>query len=77
MKHYSLEDFQKDGGKMDSLYRLVNIAARRANLIGKPDARPLVRASSRKPVMIALEEVLEGRITYTTGEGEGDEFEVG
>ncbi len=77
MKHYSLEDFQADGGKMDSLYRLVNIAARRVNQISKPDARPLAHAQSKKPVMIALEEVLEGKISYTTGDGEEDDFEVG
>ena len=77
MKHYSLEDFQEGDGKMDSLYRLVNIAARRVNQISKPDARPLAHAQSKKPVMVALEEVLEGKISYTNGEGEEDDFEVG
>lgn len=77
MKHYALRDFQEGENPMDSLYRLVNIAAKRANQIGRPEGRPLVHAGTKKPVMIALEEVLEGRITYTTGEGEGDEYEVG
>ncbi|MCH7908504.1 MAG: DNA-directed RNA polymerase subunit omega [Candidatus Hydrogenedentes bacterium] len=77
MKHYSLDDFQEEHNKVDSLYRLVNIAARRANQIGKPDVRPLIKTKSKKHVMVALEEILEGKISYSTGEGEEDDYDVG
>jgi DNA-directed RNA polymerase omega subunit len=72
MKHYTLEDFPQ----MDSLYRLVNIAAKRANQISKPETRALVRADSRKPTIIALEEILNGKVTYRAGESGEDDFEV-
>ncbi len=73
MKHYTLEDFPG----MDSLYRLVNIAARRANQISKPETRALVRAESKKPTIVALEEILTGKVSYRTGESEEDDYEVG
>jgi DNA-directed RNA polymerase subunit omega len=65
MRHYSVEDFH---GKVDSLYRLVLLASRRANQISRTESRPLIAISSRKPTVIALEEVLDGKVTYTTGE---------
>ncbi len=77
MRHLALEDFEHDGKCMDSLYRLVNLAAKRANQLNKPDARPLMAATSRKPVMQALEEILEGKVWYRTGADEEDEYEVG
>lgn len=77
MKHIALEDFQHDGETMDSLYRLVNIAARRANQLNKPESRPLVKTTTQKTTIIALEEVLEGKVWYRTGDDEGDEYEVG
>lgn len=73
MKHYSIEDFPKE---IDSLYRLVNMAARRANQISKPEARPLVPVRSRKPTIIALEEVREGKVTFRTSESDDAEYEV-
>lgn len=73
MKHYSLEDFPE----MDSLYRLVNVAARRANQVNKPETRALVPTQSRKPTMVALEEILEGKVGYRRGDGEEDEYDVG
>lgn len=72
MKHYTLQDFPK----MDSLYRLVNIAAKRANQISKPETRALVRSDSRKPTIVALEEIMSGKITYRSGEGGEDDFEI-
>jgi len=72
-----LDDFQDEHNKVDSLYRLVNMAARRANQIGKPDARPLIKTKSKKHVMVALEEIEEGKVTYTTGDGEEDDYDVG
>lgn len=77
MKHLALEDFQKGETPMDSLYRLVNIAARRAKQINKPESRPLIATSTKKPVMIAIEEILDGKVTYRVGDDDGDEYEVG
>lgn len=73
MKHMSLEDFPG----MDSLYRLVNIAARRANQVAKLESRALVTAESKKPTMIALQEILEGKVGYRIGEEDEDEFNIG
>ena len=72
MRHYTLEDFPG----MDSLYRLVNIAARRANQVNKAESRALVPTESKKPTTIALEEVYEGKIGYVTTE-DGYEYDVG
>jgi DNA-directed RNA polymerase omega subunit len=76
MKHYTLEDFQTDENHVDSLYRLVNIASRRANQISKPENRPLVQTDSRKSIMIALEEVLSGRVGYRIGDEEEDDYNI-
>lgn len=56
---YSPEDFE---GKTDSLYRLVLAAARRASQLAKPESRPLVPVRSKKPTVVALEEILEGKV---------------
>lgn len=77
MDHLSIEDFKYDDEPIDSLYRLVILAAKRANQLNKPDSRPLVTPHSRKPVMMALEEVLDGKVWYRTGEEEEDEYDVG
>jgi DNA-directed RNA polymerase subunit omega len=50
--------------KGDSRYTLVILTSKRARQIIE-GAIPLVNTSSKKPVSIALEEVLEGKITYT------------
>lgn len=47
----------------DSRYTLVMLIAKRARKI-IDGSEPLVETSSKKPVSIALEEVLEGKITY-------------
>jgi len=60
---FSPEDF---ADKVDSLYRLVIICARRASQIAKPESRPLVPVRSKKATMVALEEVLQGKVTYQT-----------
>ena len=77
MRHLALEDFKHDGEEMDSLYRVVNVAARRANQLNKPDTRPMVTTTSKKPVIQAIEEILEGKVWYRTGAEEEDEYEVG
>lgn len=71
MKHYSLEDFE---GKMDSIYRLVNVAAKRAGQVNRPESRPLVSTRSKKPTVIALEEIMEGKVSYTTGARDEEDF---
>jgi DNA-directed RNA polymerase subunit omega len=71
MKHYSVEDF-KD--KTDSLYRLVILASRRANQVARTESRPLVATHSKKPTMIALEEILDGKVSYRTGEPDNEEY---
>ncbi|PCJ55036.1 MAG: DNA-directed RNA polymerase subunit omega [Candidatus Hydrogenedentota bacterium] len=77
MKHYALEDFNDGEVEMDSLYRLVNIAARRANQIAKPENRPLIAIKSHKPIIIALEEIREGKVGYRIGDVEEDDYEIG
>lgn len=72
MQHLALEDFPG----MDSLYRLVNIASRRAAQVSKPETRSLVSTHAKKPIMIALDEVREGKIGYRLGEDEEDELDI-
>ena len=56
--------FKELGEKGDSRYTLVMLTAKRARKI-IDGADPMIDASSEKAVSIALEEVLEGSITYT------------
>jgi DNA-directed RNA polymerase omega subunit len=77
MKHIALEDFKNGDEPMDSLYRLVNIAARRANQLNKPESRPLITTKTQKTTIIALEEVLEGKVWYRVEDEESDEYEIG
>ncbi len=76
MNHLSIEDFRHNGEIVDSLYRLVNLASKRANQLHKPDARPLVQPISRKPVILAWQEILEGKIWHRTSGENADEFEI-
>ena len=61
MNQIGPEDFKE---KIDSLYRLVLVAARRATQINKAESRPLVPVQSRKPTVVALEEIAQGKVTY-------------
>ena len=76
MKHIALEDFEYEGEKMDSLYRLVNIASRRANQLNKPENRPLIATKTQKTTIIALEEILDGKVWYRTGGESDDEYDL-
>jgi DNA-directed RNA polymerase omega subunit len=76
MKHFALEDFVNDGEQMDSLYRLVNIAARRANQLNKPESRPLIATKTEKSTMVALEEILDGKVWYRIGSDPENEYEI-
>lgn len=56
--------FKELADKGDSRYTLVMLTAKRARRI-VDGAKPLIETTSKKAVSIALEEVLEGEITYT------------
>lgn len=71
MENLSIEDFRE---RIDSLYRLVIVAARRASQLSKPDTRALVPVKSRKPTVTALEEILDGKVSYRTGREEEQGF---
>lgn len=49
--------------KVDSRYTLVVLAAKRARKLME-GAEKLVDAKSTKPVMVALEEIAAGKVTY-------------
>jgi DNA-directed RNA polymerase omega subunit len=54
--------------KFDSLYRLVIVAARRAQQIAKQEQHGFGTRQSRKPTVIALEEILQGKVGYAVGD---------
>lgn len=56
--------FHELAEKGDSRYTLVMLTAKRARKI-IDGAESLVETTSKKPVSIALQEVIEGKITYT------------
>lgn len=60
-------------GKADSLYRLVIGAAKRASQLARPDSRPLVSPISKKPPVIALEEIIADKIKVVAGDGSEDD----
>ena len=59
-------------GPMDSVYRLVLVAAERAKQLGK-GAKPLVSTDAKKAHTIALEEVLAGKVKCEDGRAKRDE----
>ncbi|SDZ01540.1 DNA-directed RNA polymerase subunit omega [Proteiniborus ethanoligenes] len=61
MLYPSINDLLKD---VDSRYTLVLLVSKRARQI-VDGAEPLVNPMSSKPVSIALQEVAEGKFTYT------------
>ncbi len=61
-------------GRCDSLYRLILACARRAVQLSKPDARALVPVRSRKTTIIALEEVIQGKLEVRSGPIDDTEF---
>lgn len=65
---------EKFTGKIDSLYRLVILAARRASQVAKPDTRALVPVRSRKSTIVALEEILHGKVGWRTGDADDEAF---
>ncbi len=71
MERFSIEDFS---GKIDSLYRLVIVASRRAQQLSKPDTRSLVPVRSKKPTLTALEEILNDKVKSRTSKEDEEEF---
>lgn len=71
MRHFSVEDFE---GKIDSLYRLVIVASRRASQINRPDSRFATGSRSKKSTIIALEEVMDDKVTYAKGAGDEEDY---
>ncbi|HEO70705.1 MAG TPA: DNA-directed RNA polymerase subunit omega [Candidatus Hydrogenedentes bacterium] len=69
MADIPIEDLKN---KVDSLYRLVIVAARRANQLGKSEAHILGGPRAKKPTVAALEEVAEGKLGYVTGDSDED-----
>jgi len=59
-------------GKVDSVYRLVLIAAERAKQLSR-GAKPLVVTETKKPPVIALEEILAEKVHYEVGKASQNE----
>ncbi len=69
---YCVDDFKE---KFDSLYRLVIVASSRANQVAKNEPRGFGSAlRSQKPTIKALEEVLHGKLSYTTADEEDEHY---
>ena len=69
---YCVDDF-KD--KFDSLYRLVIVAASRANQLSKNESHGFGAVlRSRKSTVKALEEVLEGKLSYATADDSEENY---
>ena len=62
----------KLGVKVDSVYRLVLIAAERAKQLSR-GAKRLVDTDAKKAPTIALEEILAGKVRYEDGRSVQDE----
>jgi len=61
---------QKLWDKTQSTYKLVILAARRAIDIGEGSAKLVDSPLDTKPGNIAIQEILEGKITYKEKKGE-------
>lgn len=69
---FSVDDFSD---KFDSLYRLVIVASRRANQISKNEAHGFSAVMNRaKSTVQALDEVLAGKVSYSTGDEETEDY---
>ena len=70
MSDLSIEQFVPD--KCESLYQLVLAAAKRATQLSKSDRRPLVQSKSKKPTIVALEEILHDKVRVLNGHEEDE-----
>lgn len=64
--------FRQLSEKGDSRYTLAMLIAKRARKI-VDGSKPLVETSSKKPVSIALEEILDDKISYERVESDEEE----
>ncbi len=64
----SLDELSRIG---DSRYTLVVLASKRARQL-IDNAEPLIETDSKKPVTIAIEEALDGKITYIRRDKESE-----
>lgn len=69
---FYVDDFS---GKIDSLYRLVIIASRRANQISKNESHGFSGRGRKKCTIASLEEVLDDRLGFFTGNEEEEYLE--
>lgn len=67
MYNPSIDELSRIG---DSRYTLVMLTAKRSRQL-VDGAKPLIETTSVKPVSIAIEEVIAGKITYTRPEIKG------
>ena len=69
---YSVDEFKE---KIDSLYRLVIVGARRANQISKNESHGFGNVTRGvKPTVRALEEVLADKVGYYEADREDDNY---
>mgnify|MGYP006280304301 CR=1 FL=1 len=69
---YSVDDFKE---RIDSLYRLVIVGARRANQISKNESHGFGGVThAKKPTITALEEVLDDKVGYYAGSEEEEDY---
>ena len=65
---FSVDEFTD---KIDSLYRLVIVSSLRANQL-RTETHGFAGVSREKPTMIALEEILDGKVGWTTTDKEDE-----
>jgi DNA-directed RNA polymerase omega subunit len=65
---FSVDDF---ADKIDSLYRLVIVGSLRANQL-RTETHGFAGVSRDKPTMVALEEILAGKVGWTTTDDEDE-----
>jgi len=58
--------------KCVSMYKLVIASARRAGQVSKPESRALVATVHRKPTLVALDEIIQGKVMIKTQKDEDE-----
>jgi DNA-directed RNA polymerase omega subunit len=71
MSSLSIEDFNT---RCESLYQLVIAAAKRSSALARPETRPLVQCDSKKPTVVALHEILEGKVKVVRSSDADEEY---
>ncbi len=69
---YSVDEFKE---KVDSLYRLVIVGARRANQLSKNETHGFGGVTrAKKPTITALEEILDDKVGFYISDDEEETF---